>query len=228
MKISLCLLVWNELHGCKADVPRLPLTAFDEVYAVDGGSTDGTVEFLGQKGIPVYRQPKSDLNAAYIHAVERSTCDAVVVFLPKGTVPPEHVLRFRLLFEAGNHLVVASRNIHDGRNEEDGQLLRPRKWLVLALSWAVAAMWWREGYRVRDVLHGFKGFTVDGFRRMAPSDLGLSIDVELVVRSYRLRLQRCEFPTQEAPLSYSASRFKILPTGVQLLRYLWRESRRRL
>jgi hypothetical protein len=43
MRLSLCLVVWNELEGCKLDVPRLPRDAFDEVFAVDGGSTDGTV-----------------------------------------------------------------------------------------------------------------------------------------------------------------------------------------
>ena len=38
MKVALCLLTWNELEGCKPDVPRLPLDGFDEVYAVDGGA----------------------------------------------------------------------------------------------------------------------------------------------------------------------------------------------
>lgn len=226
MKISLCLLVWNELPGCRNDVPRLPTSSFEEVYAVDGGSTDGTVAFLEQQGIPVYRQPRKGLNAAYIHAVEKSSAEAVVVFFPKGTTPPEDVLHFRPLFERGYELVVASRNIPGGRNEEDSRFLRPRKWLVGAMSWLVAAFWWREGHRVRDVLHGFKGFTVEAFRRMQPSDSGLSIDLELVARSYRLRIKRCEFPTCEKARFYADSHFKIWPTGKQLLRYLLREFRR--
>jgi glycosyltransferase involved in cell wall biosynthesis len=225
MTVSLCLLVYNELQGCRTDVPRLPLKEFDEVYAVDGGSTDGTVEFLQQSGFPVYRQPQKGLNAAYVHAVDKSTCDAVVVFFPKGTYPPDDTLRFREFFEAGNHLVVASRNIRGGRNEEDGKLLRPRKWLVSGMSLVVAAIWYREGWRIRDVLHGFKGFTVKGFRQLNPSGQGVSIDLEMVVRSYRLRLKRCEFPTQENSRGYSESHFKIWPTGKQLLRYLWRELR---
>jgi hypothetical protein len=35
IRISLCLMVWNELEGCKKDVPRLPLDDFEEVYAID-------------------------------------------------------------------------------------------------------------------------------------------------------------------------------------------------
>ena len=89
MKISLCLMVWNEISGCEIDVPNLPLEIFDEVYAIDGGSTDGTVEYLQSKNIIVHKQPKIGLNAAYIHANGVSNCDAVVVFFPKATTPTE-------------------------------------------------------------------------------------------------------------------------------------------
>lgn len=37
-----------------------------------------------------------------------------MVFLPKNTTPPSDALRFRDLFEQGNQLVVASRNIKGG------------------------------------------------------------------------------------------------------------------
>jgi glycosyltransferase involved in cell wall biosynthesis len=220
MKVSLCLLVWNELEGCKIDVPNLPLDQFDEVYAVDGGSTDGTVEYLTAQKIPVYKQPKAGLNAAYHHAVEISTCDAVVVFLLKGTISPTTLMNFRPLLEAGNELVVASRNIQGAQNAEDDKLLKPRKWGVLALASSVALMWRREGYFVHDVLHGYKGFTVSGFRKIAPLDYGLSIDLEMVVRSYRLRLKRTEFPVSEIERPFGETRFKILPTGTKLIKYL--------
>ena len=220
MRVSLCLIVWNELEGCMLDVPKLPLDRFDEVYAVDGGSTDGTPEYLESLGIPVYLQPKKGLNPAYIHAVNKSTCDAVVVFFPKGTSRIQDLLNFRPLFEAGYELVIASRNIKGGRNEEDGKFLKPRKWSVLALALAAALIWRREGYIVRDVLHGFKGFTVSAFRRMAPLDHGLSIDIEMVVRSYQLRLKRTEFPTTEGERSAGQTHFPFLPTGIRLARYL--------
>jgi glycosyltransferase involved in cell wall biosynthesis len=49
MRLSLCLLTWNELEGCKIDVPNSQRKHLEEVYAVDGGSTDGTVEYLELK-----------------------------------------------------------------------------------------------------------------------------------------------------------------------------------
>jgi glycosyltransferase involved in cell wall biosynthesis len=227
VKISLCLLVWNELEGCKLDIPRIPRERFDEIYAIDGGSTDGTVAYLESLGIPVYRQPKKGLNAAYIHAAERSTCDAVVVFFPKGTYPTADLLEFRPLLEAGHDLVIASRNIAEGKNEEDGRRLKPRKWAGLALAVVSAIVWRREGPFVRDVLHGFKGFTISAFNKMAPLDYGLSIDIEMVVRAYRLRLKRVEFPTREIPRFYGQTHFRFFPSGFKLAKYLWHELNRR-
>lgn len=223
MTISLCLMVWNELEGCKIDVPRLPRDAFDEVFAVDGGSTDGTVEYLTAQGIPVHRQPTRGLNAAYVHANEVSRCDAVVVFFPKGNTPPEDLRKFRPLLEQGNALVIASRQIAGARNEEDARWLRPRKWLVGGLAVVAAALWRREGYRVRDVLHGYKGFSRAAFRRMDVRDHGLSIDIEMVARAYKLRLPRAEFPICEEPRPHGTTHFAIWPTGKKLLAYLWFE-----
>lgn len=226
MKISLCLIVWNELKGCQADVPKLPLDEFDEVFAVDGGSSDGTVEYLESQGIPVYRQPKKGLNAAYVHANDIATGDAVVVYFAKGTLPTEDLRKFRPLFEKGNELVIASRQLPGSVNEEDAHFFRPRKWAVIGLAAAAALVWRREGVWVRDVLHGFKGWKRSAFTRMKVLDVGLSIDIEMVVRAYKLRIPRVEFPTTEMARGYGETHFKIWPTGKRLLSYLWFELRR--
>jgi glycosyltransferase involved in cell wall biosynthesis len=220
MKISLCLVVWNELTGCKIDVPNLPLDEFDEVYAVDGGSTDGTVEYLESQNIAVHQQPKNGLNAAYVHANDMSTCDAVVVFFPKATTPTGDLNKFRPLFEQGYELVVASRQVAGSINEEDSQFLRPRKWAVTGLAYLASIVWRKEGNRILDVLHGFKGWEKEAFKEMKILDYGLSIDIEMVVRSYKLKMKRIEFPTKEVSREYGDTHFKIWPTGEKLLGYL--------
>jgi len=227
MKVSLCLIVWNELEGCKLDVPKLPRDVFDEIYAVDGGSTDGTIKYLQSQGIPVYAQPKHGLNAAYVHANDMSNCDAVVVFPPKATTPTGDLLKFRPLFEQGYKLIVASRQVKGSVNEEDAGHWRPRKWAVWGLAVFAAIAWRREGYWVRDVLHGFKGWSRDAFMRMKVLDYGLSIDIEMVVRAYKFRIKRTEFPSTEVSRHYGDTHFKIWPTGKKLVKYLWFESHRR-
>ena len=223
MKITLGLIVWNELHGCQADVPKLPLDEFEEFFVVDGGSTDGTVEYLTRQGIRVYRQEKPGLNAAYVQADRLATCDAVVVFFPKGTLPVEDLLKFRPLFEQGYELVIASRQLPVSVNEEDVTWWRPRKWAVKALGIIAACVWRQEGVMIRDVLHGFKGWRRSAFSKMGILNVGLSIDVEMVVRSYKLRIRRVEFPTSEVSRGYGETHFKIWPTGKRLITYLWFE-----
>ena len=44
--------------------------------------------------------------------------------------------------------------------------------------------------------------------------------VEMVVRAYKLRIARAEFPTSEVGRAYGTTHFKIWPTGKRLLKYL--------
>jgi glycosyltransferase involved in cell wall biosynthesis len=223
MKTTLCLLVFDELAGCKADVPRLPRDAFDDVYAVDGGSTDGTVAYLESQGIPVHKQPKRSLNAAYAYAVELCKTEGLVVFFPKGTLDPACCLTMAQKLREGLDMVVASRNVPGGRNEEDHKLIKLRKWGVSVLAVTTSLLWRREGWRIRDVLHGVKGFTVSAFRRMRIAEVGVTVDLEMTIRAYRLRLSRAEFPVVECERNYSKSSFPIWRTGKQLARCLVRE-----
>lgn len=227
MRITLCLLTKNEISGCKYDVPRLRFEKFDEVYAVDGGSTDGTVEYLTSLGIQVYTQPKKGLNAGCVYAFERCTTDALVFFHPKGSVPVEDAEKFRHYFEQGYDLVIASRNIRGARNEEDDRLFKPRKWFVTALAVIASILFRREGPMIWDVLHGFRGMTLSGFRQVTPSDYGVSIDLEMVSRCYKKHLKRVEFPTREKERLAGTSHFKAFPTGKRLLIYLLREIKRK-
>jgi len=223
MRITLCFLTKNEISGCKHDIPLIRREMFEEIYAVDGGSTDGTIEYLQSMNIPVHIQPKKGINAACVHAIEKCTTDALIFFHPKGSVPVCDTEKFRQFFDRGYDLVIASRNIKGGRNEEDGSLIKHRKWFVSFLALTSALLFRREGHFVRDILHGFRGVTVKGFHLINPADYGVSIDLELVSRAYKKRLKRIEFPTIETERLAGTSNFKALPTGWKLLKYFPRE-----
>ncbi|TBR21483.1 glycosyltransferase [bacterium] len=221
--VGLCLLTFNELEGCRRDVPLLPRGEFDEVFCVDGGSKDGTGDYLKGLGIPVHVQPKRGLNAAYVHAARVAKTDALVVFFPKGTVPVSIVSDIRKALLAGPDLVAASRNMAGGRNEEDADVVRPRKWFVQVLGALVALLWRREGAYLTDILHGIKGFRVEAFKAMRVEEEGHSVDLCMAARSYKLRQSRTEVPAVESPRFYGETHFKALAGGTHLLGYLARE-----
>ena len=218
-------MVWNEKEGCKIDTPLLPYDHFYEVYAVDGGSTDGTVELLTSQGVQVYKQPVKSLNAAYHYAVELCKGDAVVVFFPKGTITPMCVLDIANKINGKIDFVVASRNMRGGKNEEDDQFFKLRKWGVLLLAEFTSLIWRREGGKITDILHGVKGFTLNSFEKMSISKVGVTVDLEMAVRSYRFNIERDEIPVVENCRVAGETHFKILPTAKKLGKFLLSELR---
>ena len=223
MKITLCLLTLNEIEGCKHDVPKIKRGGFEKIYAVDGGSKDGTIEFLHQQKIPVYVQKIKGYNPAHILAVEKCRTDAIIFFHPKGSVPVSNTLKFRKFFEQGYEFVVASRIIKNGRNEEDKKILKPRKWLTLILAVTASLIWRRNGNLIWDVLHGFRGASVKAFKKINPKKFGRTIDIEEVIESYRKDIKRIEFPTRERSRISGQTHFKTIPFGLDIMKYLFRK-----
>jgi len=223
MKVALVLLTYNEVDGCRNDVHQIPRDAFDQIYAIDGGSNDGTVEYLISQNIDVFKQPVKGYNQAYIYAIEKCKCEAIVIFQPKGTVPVDSILKFRGYFDKGYELIIGSRMISGASNEEDTQIIKPRKWFVEALGLISSILWKREGKLIWDVLHGFRGITVSAFQKLDVLPYGLTIDLEMVSRGYKKRLKMIEFPTTETRRIGGKTHFKALPTGKRMLKYLWFE-----
>jgi len=223
VEISLCLLTLNEKQGCVVDVPKLPRTCFKEIFCVDGGSTDGTIEYLKEEGIPVYKQPKPGLNAAHFHAFDICKTEAVVFFHPKKTISTEYLKPFKKLFEDGYQLVIGSRMIKGGHNEEDSRFIRIRKWSTLMFAVVSAAMWRRNGNMIWDTTHGFRGITKKAFNKMKISKKGSTIDGETIINAYKLRLPRVEFPTEELPRTYGKTHFSTFSGGLSYLRLLFGE-----
>lgn len=227
MRIALCLITWNEIDGVKHDIPLIDKSKFEQIYCIDGGSTDGTVEYLEKNGIKVYTQQKKGINQACLEGVEHCECDAFVFFHPKGTIPVEDIYKFREFYEAGYEFVVGSRMMKGAHNEEDDQLIKPRKWFVLCLALLSKILFKREGNTVWDVLHGFRGMTLESFKKLNISDYDKSIDIEMVNRSYKFKSKRIEFPTYETSRIGGETHFKALSTGWQVLKYMWWEFRRK-
>lgn len=218
--ISLCLITWNEKEGCEHDIPLLDRTQFDEVYCIDGGSKDGTIEFLSSQNITVYEQSKKGLNQAYIDGIEKSNCDAVIFYHPKGTIPVEDTYKFKKKFEEGYDFVVASRMMKESKNEEDDKFLKPRKWFVLLLGLGARICFQKEGNTIWDVLHGFKGIKVDAFKKLSiTNEFTPSVDIEMVCRAYKKRVTRIEIPTIENKREKGTTHFRAFETGKKLIKY---------
>jgi len=221
MEISLCLLTWDEIEGCRMDVPRLDLSAFSQVFALDAGSRDGTSEFLTSWGIEVVGQEERGYNAAYIEALRHFTGDAIIFFHPKGTIDPDYTLQMAEWLQRGFDLVIASRMLRDSINEEDSTVLRPRKWFGQGLAVA-ASFRWNHGRlpRIGDPLHGFRGCSRLFTSGLSLQPTGVTADLEMVRHAYASTARTVEFPVRESTRGHGTTHFPAWHTGKQLLRYL--------
>ena len=221
MEISLCLLTWNEIHGCRQAIPALPQENFTEVFALDGGSTDGTAEFLRESGITVVEQRQRSYNAAYIEALEHYSGEAIVFYHPKGTVDEASLPYLVDKLASGFDFVVASRMLPESRNEEDDQLLRHRKWFGIALSHAASLRWNRSrSTRITDPLHGYRGLSRAFADSFTLHPTGVTADLEMVRAAYCNGARVAEVPVDESGREVGGTHFPALSTGKQLLRYL--------
>ena len=65
MKSSLVILTFNEIEGIKNLFGRIPFDKFDECFVIDNHSSDGTVEFLKEKGMKIIFQDKPGRGEAF-------------------------------------------------------------------------------------------------------------------------------------------------------------------
>ena len=225
MTRALVLLTFNEIEALPKLFDRIPLSAADDVFAVDGGSTDGTVEYLRSKGVKVLGQPRRGRGCAFMVALEATTADVLCFFSPDGNEDPADVPRlFSALEEGGHDLVIASRMMKGAHNEEDENAFKPRKWVNLAFTFLANVLWNRGPY-VTDTINGLRAVRADSFRRCACRVDGFVIEYLLSIRMMKLGLRVAEIATHESPRLGGQGTAHSWPTGVEFAAQLIREIR---
>ncbi len=222
-KTSLAIIAWNELLSSQVIFPLIDKSLFDEIYVIDGGSTDGMKEYYENHGIPVYRQQVRGLGGATFEARKRCTTDAMVFFHPDGNENPTDLNKFKQLFDLGAELVIPSRMIKGSVNEEDCKLIKPRKWTNQALVFIANTLWGDVAHHATDPTQGFRGITVRAYDKLHLDMHNLTIDYQMIIRALKEKLTIVEFPTTEGERLFGETSFQSIPTGIAELKMLWRE-----
>lgn len=224
MRKAIVIMTFNEAEALPKIWDRIPLSAAEEVFAVDGGSKDGTREFLESKGLRVLGQDRRGRGVAFRVAMSHTKCDGVVFFSPDGNEDPEDIPRLFAALEEGFDMAIASRMMRGAFNEEDVHWWRPRKWVNQAFT-LIANLLWNPGDYVTDTINGFRAVRREAFERMAPDADGFVIEYQMSIRAMKKGLKVAEIPTHEGRRLGGSSTAHAWPTGVVFLRQLWRELR---
>ena len=129
VRATLLALTLNEIDGVRAIMPRIDRSLLHQIIVVDGGSSDGTVEWCREHGFDVFVQREPGLRHAYIEVMPRVEGDVVVTMSPDGNCPPEAVPLLLDRINDGYELVIASRYLGTATSKDDDYLTAFGNWL---------------------------------------------------------------------------------------------------
>jgi glycosyltransferase involved in cell wall biosynthesis len=217
IKTSAVLLTFNEIEGITALYDKIPFDQVDEVFCVDGGSTDGTVEFLKERGIRVIFQDIHGRGQAFRIGIREAAGDHCVFFGPDGNEDPADIPRLLAKLEEGYDMAIASRFMPESRNDEDDKIFKWRAWANRAFT-LLARMFW--GGKITDTINGFRAITRDAFEVINVDAQGFAIEFQMSIRALKAKLKVTEVPTIEGDRIGGESTAYSLPTGLKILRIL--------
>jgi glycosyltransferase involved in cell wall biosynthesis len=128
LKITLLVLTLNEVDGMKAIMPQIKREWCDQIIVVDGGSTDGTIEYARDQGYFVYVQKQSGFRHAYCEVLPFVDGDIIITFSPDGNSIPEIIPDLIHKMEDGYDMVIVSRYLGNAKSEDDDLLTGFGNW----------------------------------------------------------------------------------------------------
>lgn len=228
MRIGVVILTLNEIEGITALYDRLPKEYLSDTFSIDGGSTDGTKEFMDEKGIKIYGQSRNGRGEAFRIAFQETDYDGLVFFSPDGNEDPDDIIKLAKGLEAGADMVIASRMAQGSKNEEDDSPLKFRKWFCQVLTF-VANVRWNSGFitgrseYITDTINGFRSLTKEAFNECQIDADGYAIEHQLSIQFLKHGKRVVEIPTIEWPRIGGESYATPWHAGKQLLMITIRE-----
>ena len=128
MKFTLLIPTLNEIDGMKVIMPRIKKDWCDQVLILDGGSTDGTIEYSREQGYEIYIQKQEGFRNAYIEALPLIRGDIVITFSPDGNSIPELIPQLISKIKEGYDMVIVSRYYNGAKSYDDDMITAFGNW----------------------------------------------------------------------------------------------------
>jgi glycosyltransferase involved in cell wall biosynthesis len=193
MTKTLIIFTRNEIEGVKQILGLTPMHLFDEVFAMDGQSIDGTVEYLEERGVKVYRQRKFGRVNALREAMLIAQGEAIVFLSSDGNEDPRDIPKLLELIES-NDMVLASRFLPNARSDDSDDPLLLRRTFSIIVTKLVNIIW---RTKLADALNGLRAIRRTLWENTEISPGYHTAEFQLTVQAAKLGSKIAEIPTIE-------------------------------
>ena len=218
----------------KAIMPLVDREWVDQILILDGGSTDGTIEYARTHGYEVHVQNEPGIRQGYMEVLPKVRGDVLLTFSPDGNSIPELLPRLIAKIDEGYDMVIASRYLPPAKSADDDWITAFGNWLftrtvnLLHGGRYTDAMVIYRAYRTRLIRE--LELDQDRWYRTPEKLFGCRISWEplLSARAARRQLKVAEIPGDEPPRVGGERKLRVLRWGAsyyfQFLRdwLLWR------
>ncbi|OGR97988.1 MAG: hypothetical protein A2902_00140 [Elusimicrobia bacterium RIFCSPLOWO2_01_FULL_64_13] len=220
--VTLYIPTLNEYEAMKVIMPQIRKAWYDQLLIVDGGSTDGTLEYCKEHGYPVVMQsqPGKGLPNATLDAFRLFDQDIFIAFSPDGNSIAELIPPLVDKMMEGYDMVIVSRYLDGAKSEDDDFLTaignKTYTWLMNTLF----------GSKLTDSLVIYRAFTREAMLKMelnvqtdenwVRKHWGLSTTWEIAssIRSAKLGLKVGEIPGDEPIRIGGVRKMSIIFNGI--------------
>lgn len=191
MKVSLVIFTLNEIDGMKVIMPQIKKEWYDELIIVDGGSTDGTIEYAKENGYFIFVQKEKGAGPAFTEAIEKVTGDTVIIFSPDGNSLPSAIPLLIEKMKEGYDLVIASRYLKVAKSDDDDVVTAFGNWFFTTLT---NLLFWTK---YTDILVMYRAF-----KKEIVKNLGIETKTPcwgslMLLRAIKKKLKITEIPADE-------------------------------
>jgi glycosyltransferase involved in cell wall biosynthesis len=216
IKTVLIIPTLNEIDGCKAIMPQIDRSWCDEVIVVDGGSNDGTVEWLRANGWRVIIQEKRGLGNAYRQAQAATTGDVIITFSPDGNSRADRIPDLIAEMKKGYDMVIVSRYLDGAKSLDDDALT---SWGNPLFTFMINTCF--KG-QYTDSLVIFRAYKRSILASL-PIDAGhMTYEAQLSIRAAKARLKVGEIPGDEPKRIGGERKMSPFGTGFEILKEIGR------
>lgn len=207
----------NEIEAIQVIMPKIDRSWVTQILVVDGGSTDGTLDYFKKHGYEVHSQSKRGFGEGMRQGMMQARGEIIIEFTPDGNSLPEAIPVLLQKMAEGYDCVVASRYLGSAKSLDDDWLTGFGNKMFTTIS----NILFRANFT--DILVGYKAYRKSIGQNLGLDAQGLSWPCQTSLRFEWMGYRVTEIPADEPPRIGGERKMRPFKTGREIVRIILRE-----